>query len=70
MRRAVRDVLRAEGLDAAERDPSLARALANPRLADPVRRVRADHNTVFGGWVAGEPERLTQLVTDAARGRP
>ncbi|HWN35763.1 MAG TPA: FtsK/SpoIIIE domain-containing protein, partial [Pseudonocardia sp.] len=60
--------LRAEGLDAAERDPSLARALANPRLADPVRRVRADHNTVFGGWVAGEPERLTQLVTDAAPG--
>src|SRR5882762_9130318 len=58
--------LRGEGLDAARRDPSLARALANPRLAEPLRRVLADQRAVFGGWVATEPERLTRLVSDAA----
>ncbi|WP_445188291.1 FtsK/SpoIIIE domain-containing protein [Pseudonocardia sp. Cha107L01] len=60
--------LRADGLDAARRKPWLARAMASPRLADPVRRVLADQRAVFGDWVATEPERLTQLVTDAAPG--
>ena len=58
--------LRSEGLDAIRRDPSLARALANPRLAEPLRRVLADQRAVFGRWVATEPDRLTQLVSDAA----
>ena len=60
--------LRGEGLDAVQRNPSMVRALASPRLAEPLRRVREDHNAVFGGWVASEPEQLTQLVADAAPG--
>ena len=62
--------LRGEGLDAVRRDPSMAGALASPRLAEPLRRVQRDHNEVFGGSVASEPEQLTQLVADAAPGQP
>jgi DNA segregation ATPase FtsK/SpoIIIE, S-DNA-T family len=60
--------LRADGLDAARRTPWLVKAMASPRLAEPMQRVLADQRAVFGDWVATEPERLTQLVTDGAPG--
>jgi len=60
--------LRADGLDVARRDPELVRVLGNPALTEPLRRVRADQLAVFGDWVASAPERLAQLVADAAPG--
>jgi hypothetical protein len=60
--------LREEGLDAVRRDPSMAAALANPRLAEPLNRVLADQQAIFGEWVASEPARLAELVADAAPG--
>ncbi|HEY2203444.1 MAG TPA: FtsK/SpoIIIE domain-containing protein [Pseudonocardia sp.] len=60
--------LRAEGLDALAADPSMAAALANPRLAPAVDRVRADQRAVLGDWTAREPARLERLVADAAPG--
>jgi DNA segregation ATPase FtsK/SpoIIIE, S-DNA-T family len=60
--------LRAEGLDAFRADPAMAQTLHNPALAEPVRRVLADQHAVFGDWVRTEPDRLAQLVAEAAPG--
>ncbi|MBO0877851.1 MAG: cell division protein FtsK, partial [Pseudonocardia sp.] len=61
-------LLREDGLDAARRHPVLSRALRSPRLAEPTRRVERDQRAIFGDWVASEPERLAELVGDAAPG--
>ncbi|HEY4007436.1 MAG TPA: FtsK/SpoIIIE domain-containing protein [Pseudonocardia sp.] len=60
--------LRAEGLDAIRKDPSMRRVLDNPLMAEPLRRVLADQREVFGAWVASEPRRLEELVAGAAPG--
>jgi hypothetical protein len=60
--------LRAEGLEAITADPSMAAALANPALAEPLRQVRAHHREVLGEWTRREPSRLARLVAAAAPG--
>jgi DNA segregation ATPase FtsK/SpoIIIE, S-DNA-T family len=60
--------LRAEGLNAVRRDPSMERVFHNPRMAEPLNRVLADQRAIFGEWVATEPAYLADLVADAAPG--
>jgi DNA segregation ATPase FtsK/SpoIIIE, S-DNA-T family len=64
--------LRAEGLDAARVDPGLAPLLGNRALAPAVRRVAADRDAAFDGWLEpgprSGPRRLAGVVADAAPG--
>jgi hypothetical protein len=60
--------LRRDGLEAARRNPELARLFGNPQLAEPIDRITGDQLATFGEWVRVEPPRLTELVTQAAPG--
>jgi hypothetical protein len=60
--------LRRTGLEAARKDPELARLFDNPQLTDPIERITRDQLATFGEWVRTEPPRLTELVTHAAPG--
>jgi len=60
--------LRRAGLEAARKDPQLARLFTNPQLAEPIDRVARDQLATFGEWVRAEPARLTDLVDQAAPG--
>ncbi|GAA5156976.1 FtsK/SpoIIIE domain-containing protein [Pseudonocardia eucalypti] len=61
-------ILREKGVDHAAEHPVLSRAMRNPLLAEPLHHVLTDQRAVFGDWVASEPDRLAELVTDAAPG--
>jgi S-DNA-T family DNA segregation ATPase FtsK/SpoIIIE len=65
--------LRAQGLDAAQADPEMTRVFANPHLAGPLERLRADRTAAFRRWLASQPDLLADLVAEAApdaAGRP
>ncbi len=58
--------LREVGLDAARADPGLRRMLDNPRLVETVGRIEADRQAAFTPWLADGPQRLDDLLDEAA----
>ena len=61
--------LRQAGLDAARRDPGLARVLESRAVAHVADRVRADREAALAPWLrAGSPDRLSEIVASAAPG--
>ncbi|MCW2633002.1 MAG: cell division protein FtsK/SpoIIIE, partial [Pseudonocardia sp.] len=49
-------------------DPVLRRGIANPVLTETVQRIQLDRTVAFEPWVSTGPQRLADLVADAAPG--
>ncbi|MCP2169175.1 FtsK/SpoIIIE domain-containing protein [Goodfellowiella coeruleoviolacea] len=61
-------MLRRAGIDAALRDPALAKALHNPVLTDRLGKALDDREEIFAEWTSAGPDQLISLVDQAAPG--
>ncbi|GAA4549312.1 FtsK/SpoIIIE domain-containing protein [Pseudonocardia xishanensis] len=60
--------LRREGIEAAARDPGLARTVRSPLLAPVVAQAQAERRAALAGWGDDSPRELARIVADHATG--